>query len=125
MKTTYIDLKLLDKITITKKKESKLKWFDEIPETYERFLGIKCLRTKGTPEGWGDYRHSTESLLKNFPNYEVDEENEVVYERPRVVLNLINGQWYEQYFDTDEDAEEYAYDVNQDSGKNLYVINHN
>jgi hypothetical protein len=48
----------------------------------------------------------------------------VVYERPRVVLNLINGQWYEQYFDTDEDAEEYAYDVNQESGKNLFAINH-
>jgi hypothetical protein len=49
----------------------------------------------------------------------------VVYQRPIVFLGLSNGRWYEQYFDTDEEAEDYAFEFNQESGKNLYAINHN
>jgi hypothetical protein len=125
MKTTYIDLNLLDKITVTKKKESGFNWNEKILPTHKSFLGIKYGKTNGMSEGWGFHRLSTEELLRYYPNYKVDEENKVVYQRPIVFLGLSNGQWYEQYFDTDEEAEDYAFEINEVSGKNLYAINHN
>jgi hypothetical protein len=125
MKTTYIDLNLLYKIAVTVKKQTKLEWFEKIPSTDISFLGIKYGNTNGINEGWGHYRLSTEELLKYHPNYEIDEVNKVVYERPMVSLFLENNECFNKYFDTDEEAEEYALEINEVSGKNLYVINHN
>ena len=125
MKTTYIDLNLLYKIAVTVKKQTKLEWFEKIPSTDISFLGIKYGNTNGINEGWGHYRLSTEELLKYHPNYEIDEVNKVVYEKPMVSLFLENNECFNKYFDTDEEAEEYALEINEVSGKNLYAINHN
>ena len=125
MKTTYIDLKLLNQIVLTVKKQTNLEWFEKIPSTHKTFFGIKYGKTNGINEGWGHYRLSTEELLKYHPNYEIDEVNKVVYERPMVSLFLENKECFNKYFDTDEEAEEYAFEINQESGKNLYAINHN
>jgi hypothetical protein len=125
MKTTYIDLNLLYKIAVTVKKQTNLEWFEKIPSIDISFLGIKYGKTNGINEGWGHYRLSTEELLKYHPNYEIDEVNKVVYERPMVSLFLENNECFNKYFDTDEEAEEYALEINEVSGKNLYAINHN
>jgi hypothetical protein len=125
MKTTYIDLNLLNQIVLTVKKQTNLEWFEKIPSTDISFLGIKYGKTNGINEGWGYYRLSTEELLRYHPNYEIDEVNKVVYEKPMVSLFLENKECFNQYFDTDEEAEEYALEINEVSGKNLYAINHN
>jgi hypothetical protein len=125
MKTTYIDLNLLDNITVNPRGETNNKWYEETPPTHKTFLGIKYGKTEGYSAGWGYHRLSTEELLRYYPNYKVDKENKVVYERPMVILTLTNGRSFNQYFDTDEEAEEYAFEIHQESGKNLYAINHN
>ena len=125
MRTTYIDLGLLDKITVTEKRQIAIIWHEKTPSTPKIFLGVKYGEIEGKPEGWGGNRLSTEELSRYQPNNEVDEENKVVYERPKVSLYLTNGQSYDQYFDTDEDAEEYAFHISEVSGKSLYAINHN
>jgi hypothetical protein len=125
MKTSYIDLNLLDKITVINKIEKSFEWNEKILPTHKTFLGIKYHKTEGKSEGWGNNRLSTKELLRYYSTYEVDEENKVVYERPNVLLELSNDQWYEQYFDTYEEADEYAFKINQESGKNLYPIEHN
>jgi hypothetical protein len=125
MKTTYIDLNLLYKIAVTVKKQTNLEWFEKIPSTHKTFFGIKYGKTNGINEGWGYYRLSTKKLLKYRPDYEIDEVNKVVYEKPMVSLFLENKECFNKYFDTDEEAEEYALEINEVSGKNLYAINHN
>jgi hypothetical protein len=125
MKTTYIDLNLLDRITVVKKRKTGHKWNEKIVPKHKSFLGIKYGKTEGYSEGWGYHRYSTEEMLRNYPYYEVDGINKVMYERPRVVLGLSDGRYYEQYFDTDEEAEDYAFEINEVSGKNLYAIIHN
>lgn len=124
MKTSYIDINLIDKITVSEKTNTGILWYEKTNSVPIRFLGIKCGETKGTPEGWGWRRLSTQELLDFNPNYMVDEENKVVYSKPKVSIRLTNGEYFDRYFDTDDEAEDYAFEINSESGKNLFALNH-
>jgi hypothetical protein len=107
-------------------KETGYKWFEKVPSTPKTFLGIKYGITEEIPEGWsshknGHYRKTLQDL-SDCNWYLINEETKEIRHKSQIVVNLINEKSYSMYFDTEDEAEDYIYTLQEATGKEFFPI---
>lgn len=126
MSKYYFEVDRVVSMSFHPEKETDYKWFERVPSKPKTFLGIKYGMTEEIPEGWsiwddGRYRRTTEDLSK-YKRYLINEESKEIREKSQINVNLSDKTSYSQYFDSEEKAEEYIYDLQESTGKQFYPI---
>jgi hypothetical protein len=107
-------------------KETSFKWFEKVPAKPKTFLGFKYGMTEEIPEGWSSWDDGrnirTLEDLSEYNWYLIDKETKEVKEKSQVTVNLSDKTSYSMYFDTNEEAEDYLYELQEVTGKEFFVI---
>jgi hypothetical protein len=126
MRRYYFEVDRVVSMRFYPEKETIYKWFEKVPSKPKTFLGIKYGMTEEIPEGWspcenGRHRRTLEDLSK-CKLYLINEETKEIRYKPQITVMLIDKTSYSQYFNTEEEAEEYMYVLQESTGKEFYPI---
>ena len=107
-------------------KKTSFKWFEKVPAKPKTFLGVKYGMTEEIPEGWSSWDDGrnirTLEDLSEYNWYLIDKETKEVKQKSQVTVNLSDKTSYSMYFDTNEEAEDYLYELQEVTGKEFFVI---
>ena len=107
-------------------KETSYEWFEKVPAKPKTFLGIKYGMIEEIPEGWSSWddgrnRRTSEDLNK-YDLFIINEGTKEIRQKSQVTVNLSDKTSYSMYFDTNEEAEDYLYELQEVTGKEFFVI---
>lgn len=126
MSRYYFEVDRVVTMSYHPEKETGYKWFEKVPSTPKTFLGIKYGMTEEIPEGWSRYENGcyrkTLQDLNEYKRYLINEETKEIRDKSQIVVNLINEKSYSMYFDTEDEAEDYLYGLQESTGKEFYPI---
>ena len=122
----YFQVDRVASMSFQPEKEIGYKWFDKVPSKPKTFLGVKYGMTEETPEGWSNYnsginRRTTE-YLSEYKWYLINEETKEIRQKSQITVNLSDKTSHSMYFDTEDEAEDYIYTLQEATGKEFYPI---
>lgn len=122
---TYIDRDKINKVRIQFEQKTKYKWYEEIPASVKRFLGVVYERQRAVAAGWsfysdGSWRETTEEFL-NAGEYRVDETAKEIFRKANVTI-YYSGSDITQWFNSDVEAQEYVDGLVDRSKKEFEII---
>ena len=126
MSKYYFEVGSVVSMSLQLEKETSYKWFEKVPAKPKTFLGIKYGMTKEASEGWSSWNDGcnrrTFEDLSEYNWYLINKETKEIKQKSQITVNLSDKTSYSQYFDTNEEAEEYIYDLQESTGKEFFVI---
>tara|TARA_R110000782_G_C14636181_1_gene395026 strand:+ start:269 stop:658 length:390 start_codon:yes stop_codon:yes gene_type:complete len=126
MTKVYFELDKVESMTLITERESGYKWFEEVTPTFKTFLGFKYNKKSLIPAGWSDYesgRNRVQSpYLIKWGDRRVDELNKKVYEKARITLHLNGDNRINANFNSDEEADDYAFELMEGAKQAFHVI---
>jgi hypothetical protein len=126
MSRYYFEVDRVVSMSYHPEKETGYKWFEKVTAIPKTFLGIKYGMTEEIPEGWsshenGRYRKTLEDL--RYYNWNlINEETKEIRHKSQISVNLTDNTSYGQYFDSEDEAEDYIYSLQEVTGKEFYPI---
>jgi hypothetical protein len=126
MSRYYFEVDRVVSMSYHPEKETGYKWFEKVPSTPKTFLGIKYGMTEEIPEGWSTWddgrNRRTLQDLSEYNWHLINEETKEIRHKSQIVVNLIDEKSYSMYFDTEDEAEDYIYSLQEATGKEFYPI---
>lgn len=126
MSKYYFEIGRVVSMSYHPEKETSLKWFEKVPAKPKTFLGVKYGMTEEVPEGWSSWEDGrnirTLQDLSEYNWYLINEETKEVRTKSQVNVKLLDKTSQTMYFDTEDEAEEYIYHLQEATGKEFFPI---
>ena len=107
-------------------KESGYEWFGKTPPIPKTFLGIKYGMTEEIPEGWSNWDdglgRKTSEYLSKYNWYLINEETKEIRQKSQIIVNLSDKSSHSMSFDSEDEAEDYMYGLQESTGKEFFAI---
>lgn len=107
-------------------KETSYKWFEKVSAKPKTFLGIKYGMTEEIPEGWSSWddgrNRRTFEDLSEYNWYIINKETKEIRQKSQISVNLTDKTSHSMYFDSEDEAEDYMYGLQESTGKEFFVI---
>jgi hypothetical protein len=122
MNEVHFKLDSITRITLVKRKPSEYYWAEARPEKRGLFGLIKW--NEALPAGWAYYDGDREELadILRYNWYGFDEANNEIYNKPEVVIRLLEQGEICHRFDSDNEAITWIDDIVVQAGSKFVVI---